>query len=75
VTGRPAEGTCGSSEVGLFAGPKADDFTGATASIHLGGGLRIFISMRRHLLQAEKGRGEEHNAEVGGSFKTSCQQF
>jgi hypothetical protein len=39
-----------------------------------GGGLRIFISMRRHLLQAEKGRGKENNAEVGGTFKTSCQQ-
>jgi hypothetical protein len=25
--------------------------------------------MRRHLLQAEKGRGKENNAEVGGTFK------
>jgi hypothetical protein len=26
--------------------------------------------MRRHLLQAEKGRAEENNAEVGGTFKS-----
>jgi hypothetical protein len=47
------------------------------------GGLRIFISMRRHLLQAEKGRGEENNAvksmRTGGEFfkqrKECYQQF
>jgi hypothetical protein len=26
--------------------------------------------MMRHLLQAEKGRGEKNNAEVGGTFKS-----